>query len=292
MRFGTGWTGIGRWTDQRTTQFVTAPPIDTSPEPVGVASDRAMVRQLSAREGYNLWAEVYDRDRNPLIALEERHIGGLIGEVAGLTVADVGCGTGRHAIRLAAAGAHVTGLDFSPGMLAGARAKQGAERVRFVLHDVTGDLPFADGSVDRVLCCLVLEHLPDLTTAFRELGRVCARSPQGAIVVSAMHPAMLQRGVRARFYDPRTGEQTEPASLPDEIRDYVAGAIGAGLRIEYLGEHVVDESLAAEYPRGARYLGWPMLLLMKLSRSDEGRATSRSEPPWPDTSCGTTPNRA
>jgi 2-polyprenyl-3-methyl-5-hydroxy-6-metoxy-1,4-benzoquinol methylase len=90
-----------------------------------------MVRHLPTREAYDLWAEVYDRDGNPLIALEERHIGALIGETAGLAVADVGCGTGRHAVRLAMQGAHVTALDFSPGMLAAAREKPGAERVRF-----------------------------------------------------------------------------------------------------------------------------------------------------------------
>lgn len=43
-------------------------------------------------------------------------------------------------------------------------------------------------------------------------------------------------------------------------------ALSAGLTIEHLGEHALDEALAAEHPRGARYAGWPMLLLMKLSR--------------------------
>lgn len=238
-----------------------------------------MVRHLPTREGYDLWAEVYDRDGNPLIALEERHIGPLIGEVAGLTVADVGCGTGRHAIRLAAAGAHVTALDFSPGMLDTARAKAGADRVRFLMHDVTKPLPFGDGAMDRVLCCLVLEHVADLGGLFRELARVCAPSPRGAIVVSAMHPAMLRLGVQARFHDPRTGERTQPASLPHAVSDYVTAAGAAGLTIEHVGEHAVDETLAADYPRGARYVGWPMLLLIKLSRSGGAGATWRSERP-------------
>jgi ubiquinone/menaquinone biosynthesis C-methylase UbiE len=139
---------------------------------------------------------VYDTDGNPLIALEERHIGTLIGDVAGLTVADVGCGTARHAIRLAAAGARVTALDFSPRMLEAARAKPGAARVRFVLHDVATPLPLEDGAADRVLCCLVMEHVADLTALFRELGRACAPAPRGAIIVSAMHPAMMLRGCR------------------------------------------------------------------------------------------------
>ena len=209
---------------------------------------------------------MYDTDGNPLIALEERHIGTLIGDVAGLTVADVGCGTARHAIRLAAAGARVTALDFSPRMLEAARAKPGAARVRFVLHDVATPLPLEDGAADRVLCCLVMEHVADLTVLFRELGRACAPAPRGAIIVSAMHPAMMLRGVQARFHDPRTGARTQPASLPHQVSDYVMAALSAGLTIEHLGEHTLDEALAAEHPRGARYAGWPMLLLMKLSR--------------------------
>lgn len=238
-----------------------------------------MVRQLTTREAYDRWAEVYDRDGNPLIALEERHIGALIGETGGLTVADVGCGTGRHAIRLAAQGAHVTALDFSPGMLAAAREKPGAERVRFVLHDVTTRLPFEDGTIDRVLCCLVMEHVADLGALCLELARVCAARPRGAVVISAMHPAMMERGAQARFYDPRTGERTQPASRPHAISDYVRAAREAGLTVERLDEHPVDDSLAAAYPRGARYVGWPMLLLMKLSRVGGEGTTWRSGRP-------------
>src|SRR5215468_11082406 len=86
--------------------------------------------------GYNRWAEVYDGEDNPLVLLEESHITPLIGNVAGLAVADIGCGTGRHAIRLAAAGAKVTALDFSEGMLERARAKPGADAVKFIRHDL------------------------------------------------------------------------------------------------------------------------------------------------------------
>src|SRR5215813_4016892 len=103
--------------------------------------------------GYNRWAEVYDAEDNPLVVLEETKIPPLIGNVAGLAVADIGCGTGRHAIRLAAAGAKVTALDFSEGMLARARAKPGADAVRFIRHDLIQAFPLESGSFDRVICC-------------------------------------------------------------------------------------------------------------------------------------------
>src|SRR5882762_2475309 len=85
--------------------------------------------------GYNRWSEVYDSEQNPLILLEEKHMPALVGNVAGLDVADVGCGTGRHALRLAAAGARVTAVDFSDVMLQRARRKPGAEAVTFIRHD-------------------------------------------------------------------------------------------------------------------------------------------------------------
>jgi ubiquinone/menaquinone biosynthesis C-methylase UbiE len=232
--------------------------------------DLAPVRWVPAREGYDRWAETYDTDGDPLIALEERHIGSLVGEVDGRIVADVGCGTGRHAVRLAAAGARVTALDFSPRMLEIARTKAGAERVRFHLHDVTTRLPLDDGAADRVLSCLMLEHVADLASFFGELSRVCAPPPRGVIVVSAMHPAMLLRGVQARFHDPRTGARIQPASFPYQVSDYATAARSAGLVIDHLGEHAVDAALAAAYPRGARYVGWPMLLLMTLRRKGGG----------------------
>src|SRR5258708_17507001 len=103
-------------------------------------ADVASVR-VAAREGYDRWAETYDTDGNPLIALEERHIGSLVGEVDGLIVADVGCGTGRHAVRLAAGGAQVVALDFSPRMLEIARTKAGAPRGRLAPPPLTPPPP-------------------------------------------------------------------------------------------------------------------------------------------------------
>ena len=232
--------------------------------------DPAPVQWLPTREGYDRWAEVYDTDGNPLIALEERHLDLLLGAVDGLAVVDVGCGTGRHAVRLAAVGARVTALDFSPRMLEVARAKAGAERVRFHLHDVTTRLPLDDDAADRVLCCLVLEHVADLASFFGELARVCAPAPRGLIVVSAMHPAMMLRGVQARFHDARTGARIQPASFPYQVSDYTTAARSAGLVIDHLSEHAVDAALAAAHPRGARYVGWPMLLLMTLRREGGG----------------------
>src|SRR3954469_9134228 len=97
-----------------------------SDEAVTPQAGGAAAEVLPTRDGYDRWAATYDTDGNPLIALEEPHVDALLGDVRGLCVLDVGCGTGRHALRLARAGAAVTAIDFSEAMLAQARAKVGA----------------------------------------------------------------------------------------------------------------------------------------------------------------------
>src|ERR1017187_6398425 len=95
---------------------------------------------LSTKDGYDLWAAIYDEDGNPLIAIEEPWVDQLLGDVHGLAVADIGCGTGRHAIRLASAGAAVHALDFSAAMLERAQTKAQGLNIIFCTHDLAEPL--------------------------------------------------------------------------------------------------------------------------------------------------------
>jgi SAM-dependent methyltransferase len=219
---------------------------------------------IPTKAGYDRWSAVYDEDGNPLVLLEGPYVDTLLGPVAGRTVLDVGCGTGRHAVRLARAGAAVTAVDFSAGMLARARAKPGAEQVTFLEHDLAQPLPLPASTFDLVLSALVVDHVADLPAFFGELRRLCR--PDGAVVISVMHPAMMLRGVQARFVDPATGDEVRPESVPNQISDYVMAATTAGLRLLHLSEHAADAALVARAPRAERYLAWPMLFLMKLAR--------------------------
>jgi ubiquinone/menaquinone biosynthesis C-methylase UbiE len=217
---------------------------------------------VPTQAGYDRWAELYDGEDNPLVLLEERYIGSLIGDVASLALADIGCGTGRHALRWAAAGARVTAVDFSEAMLQRARAKPGAEAVTFTHHDLTEPFPLKSAAFDRVCCCLVLDHIAELDGFFRELRRLCR--PGGCVVISVMHPAMSLRGVQARFIDPGSGRRISPASHVHQMSDYLMAAARAGLQLEHVSEHAADAALATRSPRAGKYLGWPMLLLLKL----------------------------
>jgi ubiquinone/menaquinone biosynthesis C-methylase UbiE len=218
----------------------------------------------SVRRGYDRWARVYDHDANPLPPLEEPLVRGALGAVGGLSVLDLGCGTGRHALWLAAAGATVTAVDFSDGMLAEARRKEGSGSVRWQVHDLEAPLPFPAEAFDRVVSGLVLEHLRDPGGFFAEAHRVLRAG--GGAVVSTMHPAMFLRGSQARFTDPDSGEVVEPGSLPHTLGDFVMEALKAGFLIDGIGEHAPDPAFAARYPRAEKYVGWPMLVVFRLRR--------------------------
>lgn len=227
-----------------------------------MAESQTTGRGPSAREGYDRWSSVYDHDANPLLALEGPHMRELVGDVSGLAVLDLGCGTGRHSLWLAASGADVTAVDFSEGMLAEARRKPGAQAIRFIVHDLHERLPFEDGAFDRVVSGLVVEHLRELAPFFREMRRVL--KPGGHAVVSAMHPAMMLRGSVARFTDPATRELVVPGSYPHQFSDIIMASVEAEFRLGHVGEHAPDVEFAARFPRAEKYVGWPMLVMIRL----------------------------
>jgi len=223
----------------------------------------AVPEVVATSVGYDRWASIYDDDANPLPILEGTLADQLLGELRGLEVLDLGCGTGRHAISMAARGARVTAVDFSEGMLERAKQKRGDANITFQVCDLTKPLPFAAATFDLILCALVLDHIADLEGFFHEMRRLCRAS--GYAVVSTVHPAMMLRGVQARFRDPDSDSEIRPKSYPHEMSDYVMAATRAGFVFDHLSEHSVGEELAKRFERARRYIGWPMLLLMRLS---------------------------
>ncbi|TWT77517.1 Cypemycin methyltransferase [Posidoniimonas polymericola] len=217
----------------------------------------------AVRSGYDRWSQVYDHDANPLPPLEEPHLRSAVGNPTGLRALDLGCGAGRHALWLAAAGAEVAAVDFSRGMLDAARAKPGADRVRFIELDLHEPLPF-DQEFDLVVSGLVLEHIRELDPFFAAAYQ--SLRPGGRAVLSGMHPAMFLRGSQARFTDPDSGEVVHVGSLPHSVSVFVMAALRAGFQIADLQEIAPDAAFAERYPRAEKYVGYPMLVVMSLVR--------------------------
>ena len=84
-------------------------------------------------------------------------------------VLDACCGTGDLALAAAKAGGRVTGVDFSPQMLA--RAERKAPALDWVQADASA-LPFPDGSFEAATVGFGIRNLADLEAGLGELARV------------------------------------------------------------------------------------------------------------------------
>lgn len=153
---------------------------------------------------------------------------------AGDTVLDVGCGTGvlaREYASAAGTGAHITGLDANPGMLA--VAKRLAPEITWKPGDAAA-LPISDGAFDRVSSQFALMLFEDRTKALREMWRVLAPGGALAVVVFAGLDKNSTYRQIADIYESHAGPETAaalrfPFSLggSQELPD-LCGAAGIG----------------------------------------------------------------
>ena len=93
------------------------------------------VIEVDTQEGYDQWSLTYDSTGNPLVAIEDRAINELLGDINGKKIIDLGCGTGRNSRKLRNLGAEVTGADFSEGMLGKAKELSRGLGINFIQQD-------------------------------------------------------------------------------------------------------------------------------------------------------------
>lgn len=90
-------------------------------------------------------------------------------------VLDVGSGSGGNSVFAAQMGAEVIALDIDPSAVAATRQaleKNHPKRTYTVLQSDANPIPLRDGSVTRLLCQEVLEHVEEPAKILRELVRV------------------------------------------------------------------------------------------------------------------------
>jgi len=218
------------------------------------------VERPGVREGYDRWSRTYDATPNPLVALDRRHTLRALEPREGETVLDAGCGTGAHLAGLSASRAHPVGLDFSLGMLR--VAQRAAPRAALAQADLNADFPVRAGAFDALLSALVSEHLRDLRRFFAQAFAALRRG--GRFVFSAFHPQLALAGIEANFE--QDGTEYRLGAEPYTVDDYLNGIADAGFeRLEWL-EYLGDESLVEEVPEARKYLGKPLLLLIRAER--------------------------
>jgi len=156
----------------------------------------------------------------------------------GHDVLDVAAGTGNIAIRAAAAGAQVVGLDLTPELFAAARRR--AARAGVAVEWVEGDaeaLPFEDASFDRVLSAFGVQFAPRHEIAANELAGVCR--PGGRIgLVNWTAQGLIGQlfKIMGRYLPAPPEYASSPPLWGDE--DHVRGLFeGTGVELEFSRGH-------------------------------------------------------
>ena len=196
-------------------------------------------REVSAQEGYALWATSYDTGTNPLIAVEEPRVDALLAKLSATTVLDVGTGTGRYALKLARRGATVTAIDQSPEMLAVAWQVAQTEGITidFQLISLEDGLPFRAARFDFLICALTLCHIPDLTQTIQEFYRVL--QPNGYLLISDFHPDVISQSWQTSFEIPGTTYLLP--NMPHTRADYLETVATSGFTVlNVIDVHVRD----------------------------------------------------
>jgi ubiquinone/menaquinone biosynthesis C-methylase UbiE len=221
--------------------------------------------ELDLHEGYARWAATYDGPLR-LFSIEEAAMRRRLDAWPAGDVLDAACGTGRYAVRLAEQGHTVVGVDQSPDMLERARAKVPGGRF---LEGGLADLPLPDASVDAAVCALALVHVPELGPAVEELARVVR--PGGRILVSDVHPFLVQLGWQAQF--PGDAGRAYMRLHRHRVTDYATAALAAGLRVCGAEEPVLTPEAAVTptaelVPEATRtaYVGLPGVVIWEFAR--------------------------
>ncbi|HEX8002687.1 MAG TPA: methyltransferase domain-containing protein [Mycobacteriales bacterium] len=189
----------------------------------------------------------------------------LAGVRDGEVVVDVSCGTGlltHPAAAAAGPSGRVYGVDADQHALDVARGRRPSP-VTWTRASCAA-LPFADGSVDKVVCGVVLHRLPDVRPVLAEWARVLTPAGRatvaawGAFHASAAEDAVL-RAVADHGIDPsscerrvallRDGAPHDGGALPALLDD-------AGLRVT----HAAENEVTVPFVGAAAFARWRLSL--------------------------------
>jgi len=165
---------------------------------------------------------------------------------SGLTVLDLGAGTGRFSVLLADTfQAHVVAVEPSAKMRAD--AERGSAHPRVVYRDGAADsIPAADAHFDFALLSMVIHHVPDLDGCARELGRVVRRD--GLVFIRNTFSGRLEGIPHYEFFP--SARAIDEARLPsvERVRKAFEARGFSTVALDTI-EQEIDPSLAAHYER-------------------------------------------
>jgi SAM-dependent methyltransferase len=176
--------------------------------------------------------------------IPERELG-ILGDVAGKDVLELGCGAAQWSILLAQQGARVVGLDNSEGQLEHARRAQAEAGVEFPLvHASAESVPLQDESFDVVFC----DHgafgwadphlvMPEAARVLRR-GGLLAFSITSPIASLSFHPEteLMEPTLHRDYFGMHRLEDDETVGFQLPYGEWVALFRRCGLAVEGLLE--------------------------------------------------------
>ena len=215
---------------------------------------------------YDVWAADYDTAPNSTIAADDLFFPPTWKHLQGKRVLEIGCGTGRHTIRLVAQGNSVTAIDLSEAMLEKARSRIGKRAdVHFIQGDFLELTTLPVGSFEAVVTSLVLEHIPELDQFFGKVAVVLR--PGGEFFLSEIHPDRIAKGAQANFVDTTTGETIKLASFVHTAKDILNAAVKCGLCNVSDMDVCGTEEIVRTNPEWRKHLGKSMVKMWRFQKS-------------------------
>jgi 2-polyprenyl-3-methyl-5-hydroxy-6-metoxy-1,4-benzoquinol methylase len=121
----------------------------------------------------------------------------LLGDIAGQTILDIGCGAGRFARRMAGLGARMVAFDFSERFINRARQRTPAETpIAYHVADATDYhrlLEFGAGHFDQAVATMALMDMAEIAPLFQAISVLL--KPAGHFIMTIQHPCFQPPGM-------------------------------------------------------------------------------------------------
>jgi ubiquinone/menaquinone biosynthesis C-methylase UbiE len=157
------------------------------------------IKEKGVVEAYDIWAENYDsQPGNLMLDLDELLFAELLDttDIRNKNVADIGCGTGRHWLKLLQKHpTALTGFDVSPGMLNKLKEKFPSAHIHTITDNHFSQV--ADDVYDVILSTLTVAHIEDIEEAINAWSRIL--KTKGDVIVTDFHPNALASGGKRTF---------------------------------------------------------------------------------------------
>jgi ubiquinone/menaquinone biosynthesis C-methylase UbiE len=203
------------------------------------------VQEKNSEEAYDLWSEKYDgQDGNLMLDLDEQVFPGLLGgiDLNGKNVADIGCGTGRHWLKIMEhRPKRLAGFDVSPGMLARLQEKFPTADTHKITDDYFSTTP--NETYDVIVSTLTVAHIENIEVALRAWCRIL--KSKGDIIITDFHPDALAMGGKRTFEHNKV--QLAVQNFVHTISEIEGILLKYDLHIVNSDERIVDEHVKHYY---------------------------------------------